>query len=158
MFYFIASKILKKINSNETCMENKLRNIIIVGSICYIVLHAFLYKKNTPVKVEKYRHYIYYMFLIDGILSCSYVYLFDKHVPCLELNISTNTNQISSAELGNGSAKNLVKPFPEASVTPFVTKSLNTQQKGTSVSFSAEKSPKSENDTDTIIPAYPYEI
>ena len=162
MFYFIASQILKKINSNETCMENKLRNIIIVGSICYIVLHAFLYKKNTPVKLEKYRHYIYYMFLIDGILSCSYVYLFDKPVPdgTLIKSAITDSNQISSAELvpETGSIKKLMNSLQETSVTPFVAKSLNTQQKGTSDAFSAEKSPKSENDTDTIIPAYPYGV
>jgi hypothetical protein len=160
MFYFIASKILKKINSTETCMETKLRNIIIVGSICYIILHAFLYKKNTSVKLEKYRHYIYYMFLIDGILSCSYVYLFDKPIPdgTLIKSVITDTNLISSAELvpETGSIKKLMNPLSEAPVTPFVAKALNTHQKDTTDAFSAEKSPKSENDTDTIIPAYPY--
>jgi len=168
MFYFIANKILKKINSNETSMEIKLRNIIIVGSICYIILHAFLYKKNTHPKLEKYRHYIYYMFLIDGILSCSYVYLFNKSIPSLELSIPTNPNMISSAKPPqvDDSTKKLVETLPEAPVTPFVAKGLNTQQKGTSDAFSAEKSPKLNQETDiakdanadadTIIPAYPY--
>ncbi|AYV83540.1 MAG: hypothetical protein Hyperionvirus8_24 [Hyperionvirus sp.] len=73
MFYFIASKIWIAGDS-----ETRMRNILLTGSICYIILHAFLYGGGCPESLARFRGYIYYLFVVDAILAGSYVWLFGR--------------------------------------------------------------------------------
>jgi len=69
MFYFLVSNLVK----GDT--EMRLRTIYIIGSICYIILHAFLYRKQSPEYLIKYRHYMYYLCIVDIILTGTYMYI-----------------------------------------------------------------------------------
>lgn len=71
MFYFITSKFIK---------SNDLKSIFIIGSICYIILHAYLFGNNANGTTEKFRHYMYYLFVLDVVLTGSYSWLFGSKV------------------------------------------------------------------------------
>ena len=94
MFYFIASKIW---SANK---PGYLRNIIITGTICYIILHAYLFGKNRSESVSKFKNYIYYLFLIDSILVGSYIYLFNRgSIEESDLDQDTNNDDLDTRDL-----------------------------------------------------------
>lgn len=67
MFYLIVSKL--PIISN--IQSGKLFRIFVIGTICYIILHAFLYSgygSNSEL-ISKYRTYFYYVWGVDLILA-----------------------------------------------------------------------------------------
>lgn len=70
MFYFIASKFISSHNSSRS------KYVLIVGSICYIILHAYLFADKHGETVTKFRHYLYYLFAIDAALTGAYMWLF----------------------------------------------------------------------------------
>lgn len=72
MFYFLASKFI-------TFGNDSFRNIFIIGSICYIILHAYLFGNNASETVQNYRGYLYYLFLIDAALEGTYMWLFGSN-------------------------------------------------------------------------------
>jgi hypothetical protein len=75
MFYFIVSKL--PIISGITD-GTKLYKILVIGSICYVVLHAILYS-NIGENIElirTYRKYMYYLWALDGVLTVGYMKFF----------------------------------------------------------------------------------
>lgn len=74
MFYFIVSR-LPIISSVE---EGKFLRIFIIGTICYIILHAFLYSNYNSGSeiVQKYRSYLYYLWGADLLITGLIVKLF----------------------------------------------------------------------------------
>lgn len=110
MFYLILSKILKKKQVTP-------QTIFILGSICYILIHAILYSKNNTNKIlQDKRKYIYYIFLFDVAVTGSYFYLFkNKSVKTVEitetskkvpkLNVHLESENSEKKENDNGSAK-----------------------------------------------------
>lgn len=105
MFYFIASRIW--MGNNET----RLRNILLTGSICYIILHAFLYGNTSSETLARFRHYIYYMFAIDAILAGSYVWLFGTNN--VDKNIDENDNDDNDNDSENEEKPNVIPRWPD---------------------------------------------
>lgn len=75
MFYFLVSKFIA---------GNNLKYIFIIGSICYIILHAYLFGNNSGETTQKFRQYLYYLFAIDAILTGSYIWLFGESRKTIE--------------------------------------------------------------------------
>src|ERR1700744_5571722 len=78
MFYFIVSKLQIITGSND---DSKVYKIFILGSICYIILHTLLFS-NIGENIElvtTYRNYIYYMWVIDCLITGIIVKLFGSH-------------------------------------------------------------------------------
>lgn len=67
MFYFVVSRL--PIISNID--EGKMLRIFIIGTICYIIVHAFLYSNYNSGSelITKYRSYLYYMWGADLALT-----------------------------------------------------------------------------------------
>lgn len=67
MFYLIVSR-LPIISSSY---GNRLFRTFIIGTICYILLHAFLFSKYNSESeiINKYRSYIYYIWGVDLIVT-----------------------------------------------------------------------------------------
>jgi hypothetical protein len=144
MFYFLVSRILNKpaFMSKSQNKETQLRNIYIVGSICYIILHGFLYRKHAPDKIAKYRHYIYYMFLIDAILSGSYVYLFENNTdsanllaecPVLKPLVISDNSGTACRQLTSVPEKEPVQVAPEVPVSKNI--ALEPEDDGTHIPY-----------------------
>lgn len=99
MFYFIISKIpmISKIK------EDKLFKIFIIGTICYIIIHTFLYSNyNTFEYGINYRQYIYYLWCFDLILTGIIVKLFSNSNDDLDEEItesSSSNNKILDDDL-----------------------------------------------------------
>src|SRR5579872_5226137 len=75
MFYFLVNKLLTSITDESRTMK-----IIIIGSMCYLILHAYLFSiagENSDL-IKRFRNYIYYMFLADAVITGTYVWLFSK--------------------------------------------------------------------------------
>ena len=87
MFYYLINKL------HLIKGDNKMFKIFILGTICYIILHAFLFSKRAEsfINVAKYRKYIYYIMGAD----LAFTYLSVKNN---ESNVSshnhTNTNAV----------------------------------------------------------------
>lgn len=88
MFYFLASKFITGSDS--------LRSIFIIGSICYIILHAYLFGNNASDSTQKFRHYLYYLFMIDAALTGSYIWLFGGDYRGIENEDEDDSNQSGS--------------------------------------------------------------
>ena len=99
MFYFLISKLVK----GDT--EMRLRTIYILGSICYIILHAFLYRKQSAEYLVKYRHYMYYLCIIDVILTGTYMYMTNKtsssNTPAITNTVQTDSIPDNKPNLSN---------------------------------------------------------
>lgn len=69
MFYYIVSK-LPFINNTD----GRLWRTFVLGTMCYLIMHAFIFSKYTENMelLQKYRNYLYYLWgtdlLITGIL------------------------------------------------------------------------------------------
>lgn len=64
--------------------------LFIVGSICYIILHALIFAENLGSKydgINKYKNYLYYLFFMDAILTVSYIKLFCSKQTAASSNI-----------------------------------------------------------------------
>lgn len=64
MFYYIVSKLPAIVSVND---DSRVYKIFIIGSICYVILHAYLFSnigENIEL-VKKYRNYIYYLWVLD---------------------------------------------------------------------------------------------
>ena len=85
MFFFLASKFIA---------GNDSKNIFIMGSICYIIIHAYLFGNNAGETTQKYRHYLYYLFVIDAILTGSYVWLFGGSSKSIENDEDYDDNAV----------------------------------------------------------------
>jgi hypothetical protein len=77
MFYYIVSNLsfIKSITDSS-----KFLKILIIGSICYIVLHAILFSNigdNIEV-LRKYRNYVYYLWVADCALTYGKVQYVDR--------------------------------------------------------------------------------
>lgn len=83
MFYFFASKFIT---------GNNFKSLFLVGSICYIILHAYLFSNNNNETIQKFRHYIYYLFLADAILTGSYIWLFGNSIDTEYEDTDENTD------------------------------------------------------------------
>ena len=70
MFYYIVNKIIAD-------NENKTRNVIIIGSMCYIILHGFLYAKaneNNAI-IQKIKQYMHYVIGADMAMTGLHIYM-----------------------------------------------------------------------------------
>jgi len=70
MFYYIVNKITAD-------NENKTRNVIIIGSMCYIILHGFLYAKaneNNSI-IQKIKQYMHYVIGADMAMTGLHIYM-----------------------------------------------------------------------------------
>lgn len=68
MFYNIISKIPKIV---EATKKKKMLYILIIGTLIYIIIHAFLFSKQSESigVITKYRNYVYLVMLLDfGIM------------------------------------------------------------------------------------------
>lgn len=74
MFYFIVNRL--PIISNVE--DGKFLRIFIIGTICYIILHAFLYSNYNSGSelIERYRSYLYYIWAADLALTGILIKLF----------------------------------------------------------------------------------
>ena len=66
MFFYIFHNIVHYgVPINENIDSNGAKNVrtIIFGGICYIILHAYLYNESCPY--YQFRHYLYYLLLLD---------------------------------------------------------------------------------------------
>lgn len=82
MFYNIISRIPKIV---EATKKKKLLYISIIGTLIYIIIHAFLFSKQSESigVITKYRYYIYVIMLLDfGIM---YLMLKDDNVKSKEV-------------------------------------------------------------------------
>jgi hypothetical protein len=80
MFYYIVSNLpfIKSIDD-----DSKFFKILVIGSICYVVLHAILFSnigENIEL-IKKYRKYLYYLWGADTVLSYVYVRFFAPPPP-----------------------------------------------------------------------------
>jgi hypothetical protein len=71
MFYFLASKFITPGSS--------LKIIFLIGTICYIILHAYLFGNGASETTRRFRSYIYYLFVVDAALTGSYIWLFGSN-------------------------------------------------------------------------------
>lgn len=88
MFYYLVSKIpyLDRLSQGE-----KIFRVFLVGSICYIILHGFLYSTrfSNNETIQKYRKYIFYAAGIDATLTLAYIKF---TTPATIANDTTKTN------------------------------------------------------------------
>jgi hypothetical protein len=72
MFYFLSSKVSLISNIND---ESRFTKIFIVGTVLYILLHAYLYSSSNQSSdfIVKYSKYLYYIWgadlAITGIMT-----------------------------------------------------------------------------------------
>lgn len=62
MFYFFVSKIPVINNPND---EHRLFKVFIVGSILYLILHAYFFSSPNSDFMDKYGKYLYYIWAGD---------------------------------------------------------------------------------------------
>lgn len=81
MFYLISSKL--PLISTEKNTSTKLFRSFIVGSICYIVLHGYLFsqKFKDSALVQKYKKYIYYLWGADLLMTSIIIKFLTKSQP-----------------------------------------------------------------------------
>lgn len=91
MFYLTVSKLIPY----NAC------RIFLIGTICYILLHAYLYSKNVSETFVKYRHWLYYIFIFDLVITGSFLLLFGK---------SKDADNISANSTNNNDENNDTKP------------------------------------------------
>ena len=68
MFYYIVSKIPLIAGITD---DTKLFKIFVIGTICYIILHAFLFSSiGEQIEIiQKYRNYMYYLWAADLLVT-----------------------------------------------------------------------------------------
>jgi len=78
MFYFIVSKLPFIYRDDDS--RGKLFKIFIIGTLCYIILHAFLYSGySTGIElIQKYRSYIYYVWGADLLMTSLFTLMFEQ--------------------------------------------------------------------------------
>jgi heme/copper-type cytochrome/quinol oxidase subunit 4 len=104
MFYFIVNKLLSSITD-----ESKTIKVIIIASICYIILHAYLFShmNENNEMIQKFKNYIYYMFLIDASLTGLYIWMYDNTDTDTDTdnekhnNITTDKSEIKKSNLSD---------------------------------------------------------
>ena len=91
MFYLLCKKVIPK-------SDNANLKIFVIGSIFYLILHALLYYSGTTYPfLLKYRHYIYYLMLIDAaITGISYIMANRKET---QINESKNDTEVNDSEM-----------------------------------------------------------
>jgi len=85
---------------------SRLRNIFIIGTICYIILHAYLFAQNAGETTMRFRHYLYYLFLADAILTGAYVWLFGTRMPQLDCDTDEHDANERNANERNANERN----------------------------------------------------
>ena len=95
MFYTLASKFLIKKTGNET----DYLYIYVVGSVCYILLHWFLYTKNyaSDTLIGKCVSYFYYIVALDMAVAYT-LYQMTSINPKRTNNEPNNTNNTNNEE------------------------------------------------------------
>lgn len=131
MFYFIVSKL--PIISNITD-QSKLYKIMIVGSICYVILHAILYS-NIGENIElirKYRKYMYYLWGLDTVLTAGYLKFFNKNISAIreideseEESKNESTHKLTREEV----LEKLQEQDKQESSSPFIKRDELVKQK-----------------------------
>lgn len=118
MFYFIVSRIPMISNVDE----GKFLRIFMIGTICYVILHAFLYSKyNENIDfITNYRSYLYYLWAADIVLTGILVKFFGSTSASDE---NTDLSDSDDDELSDKVAQKLGKMAQEVtSPSPFIPK------------------------------------
>ena len=86
MFYILVSRIPFIYNINDK--KDKLFKTFLIGSICYIILHGFIYSRRFSGNnlIEKYRKYLMHLAGIDFVLTSGIVFLLDNKITKTEQN------------------------------------------------------------------------
>lgn len=128
MFYFIVSRIPMISNVDE----GKFLRIFIIGTICYVILHAFLYSKyNENISfITNYRSYLYYLWAADIVLTGILVKFFGSNNTSDEnIELSDSENEKLSDKVAQ-KLENMAKGTSSSS--PFISKDqlsqLNSQK------------------------------
>lgn len=84
MFFYIAHNINHYMLSSDDADGAKNVRTLIYGGICYILLHAYLYNADCPYYL--YRHYIWYLFVLDALtMAVVYKNYYGRSIIC-EIN------------------------------------------------------------------------
>ncbi len=167
MFYFIVSKLPIIAGISDGTKEFK---ILLIGSICYLVLHALLFSNigNNIELITKFRNYMYYLWAIDGALTTGYLKFFGVNKLQKEEKESENNGEEKDSENNdeeNSENNKLTRdevlkkinnnsPFIKLKETQEKTHNLNSQtiQQSTPQDYDATKEVANMSDTD--IPLY----
>ncbi|ARF09183.1 hypothetical protein Catovirus_2_132 [Catovirus CTV1] len=178
MFYFIVSRI-PIISSVE---EGKFMRIFIIGTICYLILHAFLYSayNDGSELIQNYRSYLYYLWGIDLALTGILIKFFGSRGEEIEYDDSEtdNDNQVTNNVPDNKMSQEEIKKKLEEIKKyenelamneppyPFIKKEKNINQQENTNNAKKELSDKDKNKkqisevekknefTDTELPLY----
>ena len=143
MFYFIVSRL--PIISNVE--DGKLFRVFIIGTICYIILHAFLYSGYNEKSefIKKYRSYFYYMWGADLALTGIIIKIFggsqdndddDEEELNLQYKEVNSVQRMSQDEIKRKleeikkyeSEMNNQESFQNSSPSPFIKKDQGTKK------------------------------
>lgn len=149
MFYFLTSRFI-------TFGNDSFRNIFIIGTICYIIVHAYLFGPNASETTEKYRHYIYYLLLADAILTATYLFFFNKNHKNNKEDEETPLSQQQLEQitkLNNGQKNQSIEDVHRKLLELKAQQTKNNEKKSPFAKKDDNKSNK-ENVSDTDIPLY----
>ncbi len=101
MFYLISSKL--PLISTERNSSTKLFRSFIVGSICYIILHGYLFSQKFKDNnlVQKYKKYIYYLLGADLLMTSIIIKFLTKSQPEMPKQIRMEENDDNDSEMPN---------------------------------------------------------
>lgn len=82
MFFYIVNKLLTQLSNDE----NKMDKVIIIGTLCYVILHGFLYSlyNSTNQLISKYKYIIYYIFSLDVIITSTSYFIYGNKKKAIE--------------------------------------------------------------------------
>ena len=95
MFYFIINKLLGNAHYSSRTFK-----VLILGSICYIILHAYLFSHSNEDSefIKRIRGYIYYMFVADALLTGTMMWLFGSPSKDEDCDNENNDNENNDNE------------------------------------------------------------
>ncbi len=96
MFYLISSKL--PLISTERNSSTKLFRSFFVGSICYIILHGYLFSQKFKDNnlVQKYKKYIYYLWGADLLMTSIIIKFLTKSQPEVKKQINVEDDDDES--------------------------------------------------------------
>ena len=81
MFFYLFHNINHSNSSNKVNENYGAKNVrtMVLGGICYIILHAMIFTESNPLYF--YGYYIYYMFLLDvSVMAVIYKMYYSRSI------------------------------------------------------------------------------
>lgn len=142
MFYALANQFIKSNNPRAQSFK-----VFLTGSICYIIVHALLFSKNRGELIQKYRHYLYYVYAADCGLTMA------RMTMQLKKQVETNVEEAKEEHMNKEKKKQMDElPRCENGVCELQNPSEAPSEKLTDL-FIKEMKPEV-NDDETLIPLY----